>query len=124
MPYVLVVEDDMDQRAMMLLALQEKGLKCVGAENGLEALNYIFDPLRKTNPYLILLDLSMPIMDGQKFLNVIQHCKIISSIPIVIISGSDRTPPNGITFLRKPIKLDLLYEVSEKAYKNYLINKK
>jgi CheY-like chemotaxis protein len=114
MPYILVIDDDIDARGITMLALQDKGFKCIGAENGLEALNFIFDPKRKSMPYLILLDLNMPVMSGDQFLNVIRGCETMSHIPLIILSGSD-VVPEGYRSLQKPVDIQTLCDVAEGA---------
>lgn len=114
MPYILVVDDDIDFRGIMVLALQAADFQVVGATNGLEALNFICDPKRDTNPYLILLDLYMPVMNGQQFLNVLKACTNMSQIQVVVITGSDSVV-NGYRTLTKPVAWEELIQVAGKA---------
>jgi CheY-like chemotaxis protein len=107
MPYILVVDDDIDSRGIIILALQDAGYKCMGAENGLEALLFMTDPGRKTKPYLILLDLNMPVMSGHKFLQVMKCCGNFCDIPIVIVSG-EVAPAIEYPIFTKPMSLDHL----------------
>lgn len=62
-PLVLVVEDHADTRHMVEEYLQFHGIGVVTAENGLAGLA----ALREHRPCMILLDLSMPVMDGWQF---------------------------------------------------------
>ncbi len=60
---VLVVEDDASLRELLALILEGEGLEVDTAANGKEALERISARV----PALILLDMSMPVMDGWQF---------------------------------------------------------
>ena len=115
MPYILVVEDDVDARGILVLALQDAGFKTLGAANGLEALNFICDPKRTTRPYLILLDLNMPVMNGRQLINVFERCDKMSQIPLVITSAEDDIP-EGYRFLKKPLSIRDVIEIAHQAH--------
>ena len=116
MHVVLVVEDDIDIRATMCEALEDNGYKAVGAANGLEALAY----LRGSNerPSLILLDLMMPVMDGQTFRAEQRADPALASIPVVVISAYrdvDRYASElAAECLAKPVRLDTLLETARR----------
>lgn len=83
---ILIVDDDKLIR-MFFQSLLSKKLACtiVEAGNGLDALLYL-----ENNPVeLILLDISMPIMDGLELLKIIRSTPAISSIPVIVMSSSD-----------------------------------
>jgi CheY-like chemotaxis protein len=60
-PPVLVIDDDDDIRDMVFLVLAEEGYRVQAVENGAVAL----DPVRRRTFGLILLDMDMPVMNGQ-----------------------------------------------------------
>src|SRR5262249_55915041 len=62
---VLVVEDDAATRGALVALLGQQGYATAGARNGAEALAYL---RAHAPPRVILLDLMMPVMDGQQFL--------------------------------------------------------
>ena len=62
-PNVLVVEDDPSLRELLEIILEGEGLEVDTAANGKEAL----ERLDSRSPALILLDMSMPVMDGWQF---------------------------------------------------------
>jgi CheY-like chemotaxis protein len=84
---VLVVEDDDDVREALLLLLEDEGVHAVGATDGRDALDKIGRGFR---PALILLDLMMPVMDGERFLRVRKADPDLASIPVVIVSAMQR----------------------------------
>ena len=61
---VLVVEDDAAIRALMVATLSEDGFDVAAVEDGAAALEFV----KRMAPGLIVLDLSMPVMDGREFL--------------------------------------------------------
>jgi CheY-like chemotaxis protein len=82
---VLVVEDDADTRHMVEAYLTFQGVPVVTAENGAEALA----ALSAHRPSLILLDLSMPVMDGWRFREEQRRLADdgLAAIPVVVVSA-------------------------------------
>lgn len=83
-PFVLVVEDDEDLREVLELFLDSIGLSHASAANGAEALAAIAE--RK--PAAILLDLTMPVMDGRAFADEL-HARLGHEIPIILMSAAE-----------------------------------
>lgn len=85
-PDVLIVDDDPDLRESVRELLEDRGYKVVEATSGRQALSYLVtvDDL----PALILLDLRMPDMDGNKLLNLLWSYSRLSMVPIVVLSGT------------------------------------
>ena len=109
---VLVVDDDPDTREVLSELLDASGIKVLQAENGKIAL----EVLKKTPqfPCLVLLDLSMPVLDGRGFLKRRAKDPLLRDIPVVVISGSNQPAEQleGIEeFLRKPVKVERLMEI-------------
>ncbi len=108
---VLVVEDDREIREALLDILEDNGCEAVGAVNGERALAY----LRGTDtlPCIILLDLMMPVMDGQAFREAQLQDPRLAHIPVVVVSAyrdvaSDAQRLNVATFIRKPPRIEEL----------------
>ena len=116
MHVVLVVEDDPDIRATLCEALEDNGYRAAGAANGAEALEY----LRKAAepPCLILLDLMMPVMDGQTFRTEQRADPKLANIPVVVISAyrdvERQANDLAAEFLSKPVRLETLLETARK----------
>ena len=108
-PKILLVEDDADSRALVKRALQDD-YEVEVASGGLAALE-ILDAGEP--PALILLDLSMPGMSGEKFIEKIRERPNASQTKIVLMSGWDdlakRCQALGASgWIRKPVDLDRL----------------
>jgi DNA-binding response OmpR family regulator len=80
---VLVVDDDLDSRTLLELALSTAGYPVVSAANGLEALAIA----RRFHPAVILLDLMMPVMDGYAFRAAQLLEAELATIPVICVSG-------------------------------------
>ena len=87
-PAILLVEDDDATRAMMRKALEKEGCVVEEAVNGREALQRV----EAHRPALILLDLTMPEMDGFEFCAAVRERPDWSEIPIVVLTALDLTP--------------------------------
>ena len=84
---VLVVDDDADTRVRLRAMLEKNGWSVDEAGDGAEALERMAEKL----PHLILLDLTMPVMDGFSFLHRLRRLPRGSDIPVVVLSARDIT---------------------------------
>jgi CheY-like chemotaxis protein len=113
---VLVVEDDADIRASIADVLEHKGYMAVGAANGLEALDCLQRAERL--PCLILLDLMMPIMDGNAFRAKQLENPAWSTIPVLLMSAyrdiAEQAKSLGVEYLPKPLGVRRLMEGIER----------
>ena len=82
---ILVVDDDPDARARLRAVLVRDGWTVSEAANGQEAL----DVVAHAPPQLILLDLTMPVMDGFAFLHELRLRPGCANIPVVVLSARD-----------------------------------
>ena len=82
-PRVLVVDDYPDAREMYGEYLEYCGFEVVQASNGMEALQRALD----TNPDIILMDLSLPVMDGWEATRRLKADKRTENIPVVALTG-------------------------------------
>src|SRR5689334_12084363 len=82
-PTVLVADDDMDNRAIAKIVLEAAGYKILVAANGLEVL----DLAAKEKPDLILLDLSMPRMNGWEAAKRLRQMPDMDHTPILAFTA-------------------------------------
>jgi len=85
LPTVLLVEDTEDNRQMMRHLLQMSGFYVVEATNGKEAVQLA----REIDPEIILMDLSLPIIDGLAATREIRSDPEFNKVPIVAVSAHD-----------------------------------
>jgi CheY-like chemotaxis protein len=110
-PIVLVVEDNEDTRYVMRLALEARGYRVCEAENGEQAI----DIACREQPNAILMDISMPVLNGLTATARIREHNELRTIPIVAVTAHhevemrDGAQASGFTaFVTKPIDFDWL----------------
>jgi CheY-like chemotaxis protein len=104
METVLIVEDEVKARDVLIELLRKDGRDFVTAGDGQEAIECL---AKGSRPRLILLDLVMPRMDGWEFLRRQSADPLIASIPTIVLSGSER-PAGAKHHLTKPVDVDRL----------------
>lgn len=116
---ILIVEDNPDIRDTFRMLFELEGYAVCLAGNGEEALHVLDD--EHLEPALILLDLSMPVMDGRQFLDVLK-ARGEDRIPIAVLSaqidpGTARELKSryGVRVLRKPAPVDALLGLARSA---------
>ncbi|MCJ2015559.1 hybrid sensor histidine kinase/response regulator [Methylobacterium sp. J-076] len=82
---VLVVDDDADMRGRLRAVLERDGWAVREAGDGAEAL----ERLTESKPRVVLLDLTMPVMDGFTFLHELRSRPGCGEIPVVVLSARD-----------------------------------
>lgn len=84
---VLLVEDTEDNRQVMKKLLELSDFQVVEATNGREAVEIA----RQVQPQIILMDLSLPYVDGLAATRQIRRLPGLSKVPIVAVSAHDTT---------------------------------
>ena len=115
-PSVLVVDDDEDIRMTIRDVLSDQGFTVACAANGREALEMLISGQSK--PALILLDLTMPEMDGWTFRQEQQKVPRLAQIPVVLFSGHHDAARaaqslNAVALMTKPLRLEGLVTLVE-----------
>ena len=107
-PRVLVVEDSVDSRELLVHLLSLEGFDTIGAADGLEGL----EAARRERPDLILTDLMMPRLTGSAMIEAIRVDEASSSTPIIAMTAAGsgdakRAMSAGATaFVLKPLDLE------------------
>ncbi len=103
---ILIVDDSELVLAMARDALEEAGFEVFTATNGIEANSYIFS---KNKPDLIILDVMLPMLDGNKKAKLLREKEFSRQIPILLISSKSEEELKRLTieagvdgFIRKP----------------------
>ena len=110
---VLVVEDDADTRDTLAEVLQEDGFAVLTASNGREAFEVLQTASAK--PSVILLDMTMPVMDGWEFRKAQRSDPGLASIPVAVFSAQPNIEAaakavDAAAYFRKPLSVDDLIE--------------
>lgn len=103
---VLLIEDDRELAHALVLRLQVAGLIVARAHDGPSGL----EKLRLLHPELIILDLRLPRMDGDRFLHFLRRTPAHSAVPVIVITGAsdaallEKVEHWGISrLMRKPV---------------------
>jgi CheY-like chemotaxis protein len=80
---ILVVEDDPTMQKMALKILRSRGFRSELAKNGREAV----EMARALQPSLILMDLSLPEMNGWEATRALKADKAVAHIPVIAITA-------------------------------------
>lgn len=109
-----MVEDTADSRELMKLVLEAEGYRVLEAENGVVAVN----TAQREQPDAILMDMSLPLMDGCQATKLIRQLPRLRTIPIIAFTAYNQWDWRskailaGCTdFLTKPLRTKLLLEM-------------
>lgn len=111
----LLVDDDEDDKEIFCMALSETdpSIRCLIANDGIEALQMLEDPSFK--PDYIFLDLNMPLMSGKECLQEIRKQPHLADVPVIIYSTSasqrdiqDTRELGASSFITKPPQISVL----------------
>lgn len=110
---VLIVEDDEWIRDCIRELLEEEGLQVVVATNGRDAIELLH--AMSELPQLILLDLMMPVMDGNAFRDTQAVDVRLAEIPVVVMTADGQIEAKQAKlgareYLKKPVKIDTLID--------------
>lgn len=111
MPKILIVEDNDMNRDMLSRRLERRGFEIATAADGLQGL----EMARTENPDLILMDMSLPDLDGWETTRRIRADSAIAGIPIIaltahaLVSDRERCLDAGCDdYDSKPVEFDRL----------------
>jgi CheY-like chemotaxis protein len=117
---VLLVEDNYDNFEMVRFLLERADYTVVGARNGREAVT----AARELKPDVILMDLSLPEMDGWEAAREIKSDPEISGIPLIALTAhtlpGDRQKAMEAGFdnyISKPINVPAFYDIVNAIFK-------
>src|SRR5439155_12771963 len=103
---ILVVDDDPIVRSLMLASLEHDGFVVVEARDGVVGCLQYEEP----HPYLLLVDLVMPHMDGYELCRVLRSRPESAYVPIVVATSLDDVrsiarayDPGATDFIPKPL---------------------
>ncbi len=112
MAIILLVDDSPTVLSFSQEALEDDGHTIFTARNGIEANKIIFS---QDKPDLILLDVMMPLLDGEKVVRAFRQSDISRNIPIVFFSTKSEDELKALVekyetkgYIRKPVEADQL----------------
>jgi CheY-like chemotaxis protein len=121
MKKVLIAEDNAVNRELLRELLELRGYAVMEACNGMEAL----DQIAKTQPDILLLDLSMPVLDGFGTIEKIRNDPNFKSLPVLAVTAyamhgdREKILTSGFNgYLSKPINPMALQQELERLLSN------
>jgi CheY-like chemotaxis protein len=103
---ILLVEDDEITRGAIKMVLEWEGYRVDCAANGQEALDYLHSHGR---PELILLDVMMPVLDGEEFRREQKRDPSLAKIPVVVVSALEAAARlDAAGHVQKPFQVEEL----------------
>jgi CheY-like chemotaxis protein len=111
---ILLIEDDRDICEIVAQVLNEEGYETVTVPNGAEGLRRLRSTAKR--PFLIVLDLMLPVMDAWQFRSEQAGDALIADIPVVIFSANPKIAQHAgslgaAAMIRKPPNLDEFLDV-------------
>lgn len=111
---ILVVEDSDDTRYFMRLALEDLGYLIIEAEDGAQAVTLA----ENERPDIILMDLSLPVMDGLAATERIRASTKLAGVPVIAVTAhqetdfrNDAKAAGFDAYVTKPVDIDFLNEL-------------
>src|SRR5260370_4771021 len=84
MTKILIVEDNEDNRDMLVRRLQRRGYETLFATDGQQGIELA----RNEKPDLILMDMSLPVLDGWQATRILKQSEDTRRIPIIGLSAN------------------------------------
>jgi two-component system, cell cycle response regulator DivK len=111
---ILIAEDLDENRIALKLMLKLAGFEPLEASDGEQALEMV----RKEKPDLVLMDISLPLLDGLQATRKLRADTGLEQLPIIIVSAYDNPETRdearasgGTDYISKPIEFDQLKEM-------------
>jgi CheY-like chemotaxis protein len=109
-PTILVVDDELPIRELLVSLLEDAGYQVLAAPDGSHALALA----RAERVALVITDLMMPIMDGAELCRRLKDGGLDYEVPVVLMSAvggqrAESAPADG--FVKKPFDLDTLLDL-------------
>jgi len=108
---VLIVDDDVDIRETLRDVLEDEGFEVAMASNGIEAMTCLGD---RRDIRVVVLDLAMPLMDGEQVYRAMRADPRLARIPVVVATSDPTRAPTDLPLMKKPIRLDRLIELVQR----------
>lgn len=126
-PFILIAEDDIDDRFLLQTAFEESGYsgRLEFVADGVDLLDFLccepWAPGFSSYPVFILLDLNMPRKDGRQALREIKESESLRRIPVIVFSTTQNEAEinqcyqlGANSYIIKPLNFTSLVDIVEK----------
>jgi len=110
-PRILIAEDFEENRIALKLILKYTGFDVIEAEDGQQAI----EAVRREEPDLVLMDITLPVIDGLQATREIRSDEKFERLPIIVVSAHDNedvrrqaAEAGGSEYISKPIEIEEL----------------
>ena len=107
-PRILIAEDFEENRVALKLILKHTGFDVIEAEDGQQAIEVV----RREEPDLVLMDITLPVLDGLQATREIRSEEKFEQLPIIVVSAHDNeeirreaAEAGGSEYISKPIEI-------------------
>jgi CheY-like chemotaxis protein len=109
-PWVLVIDDDQDNRELLAELIESAGYEVASCGSGIDAAT-VLD--KRGKPCVVLADVLMPDMHGTAFVESMKRRPGFEDTPVIFVTGANPSTLAHIeaTVLRKPYDLDVLLDL-------------
>ena len=114
---ILIVDDNLDCRMLQTIVITRMGFEVIEADNGASAINQAL----AAHPDLILMDLGMPIMNGEDAIVQLKNHPFTKDIPVIVCTAFGRGPrvdrardAGAVEILHKPFEFSELQKLLQK----------
>ncbi len=108
-PRILIAEDFEENRIALKLILKHSGYDVIEAEDGRRAV----ETIRREKPDVVLMDITLPVIDGLQATREIRGDAEFARLPIIIISAHDdeetksqAVEAGGSAYIAKPVEIE------------------
>ena len=119
-PCILIAEDFEENRTALTLILKYAGFDVIEVEDGRKAV----EAVRQEEPDLVLMDVTLPVIDGLQATREIRSDEKFERLPIIILSAHDSeeirreaAEAGGSEYLSKPFEIAELKKLIESCLK-------
>ncbi|MBN2406364.1 MAG: response regulator [Elusimicrobia bacterium] len=108
---IAILEDDDNYREILTERLSGEGYEVIGAASGFDIVREVMTK----NPDLIIVDLVLPDVAGNKVIEMFNKKDVIKNVPVIVISSKDKQEIKSaakeikaVSWLQKPVDMDNL----------------
>lgn len=107
---ILIVDDETDIRETLEDFLTDEGFSVRSAADGAAALR---DLHGEELPCVVILDLIMPVVDGNEVIEEMKKDERLRDVPVIITTSDPGRAPRGVPLMKKPVSLQSLLAAVE-----------
>ena len=114
MPKLLIVDDEAGYREVLKAIFEDEGYSVTTASDGRKALEML---TRDSAPDVVILDLVLPVLDGNHVYRTMQADPKLAKIPVVVSTSTPSRAPSGAVIVPKPFKIQRLLDAVAKLHR-------